>query len=92
MTDNIGDDGHVVGYVVYVMQNGDKIYGRYDGTAQGAAEQPTGRRHVSGNTTLIGGTGKFHAIRGTLHNTTVAEPEKGFNESKNEGVYWMEKE
>lgn len=92
VTDNLGDDGHVVGYVVYAMQNGDKIYGRYEGTAQGTGEQPSGRRHVSGNTIFTGGTGKFRAIRGVLHNTNLAEPAKGFNESRTEGVYWMEKE
>ncbi|KDP87470.1 hypothetical protein CF70_001170 [Cupriavidus sp. SK-3] len=91
-TDLVGSDGRVLGYVVYVLENGDKIFGKYEGTAQGAAGQLNGRRTMVGNTTLTGGTGKFHTIRGTLHATTVAEPLRNYNESKNEGVYWMEKE
>lgn len=90
--DNVGHDGHVVAYVIYLMENGDKIYGKYEGDSQGATGQPTGRRNVSGNTILTGGTGKFRAIRGILHTINVIEPEKLFNEVKNEGVYWMEKE
>lgn len=91
-SDYIGADGRVSAYVLYFMDNGDRIYGRYEGTSQGTVGEATGRRTVLGNTTLTSGSGKFRGIRGTLHSSSIADPSKGFVETKNEGVYWLEKE
>ncbi|KHK59677.1 hypothetical protein PI86_07615 [Burkholderia sp. A9] len=79
-------DGPVVAYVVYTLANGDKIFGRYEGTGQYAGDRLT----VVGNTILTGGTGKFKTLRGLLHNSTIVQPSKDINETKAEGTYWMQ--
>lgn len=79
-------DGPVIAYVVYTLANGDKIFGRYEGTGQSSGDRLT----VVGNTTLTGGTGKFKAIRGLLHNSTISLSSKGLNETKAEGTYWLQ--
>ena len=89
-TDLVANDGRVSGYVVFILSNGDKLFGRLEGTVQGTVGEPNGRRTARANITLTGGTGKFRGIRGTLQQSSVAEPSKGFNEGKFEGVYWIE--
>jgi hypothetical protein len=89
-TDLVGTNGSVIAYTVFNMENGDKIFGRYQGTAQGTVGESSGKRTVVGNLLLTGGTGKLRGIHGTLHVTTVANPSKGLNETKFEGEYWME--
>jgi hypothetical protein len=74
------------------MENGDKIFGKYEGTAQGTAGPSSGKRTIVGNLLLTGGTGKLRNIRGVVHVVTIADPAKGFNDTKLEGEYWMEKD
>lgn len=75
-SDYVGADGRVSAYVLYFMENGDRIYGRYEGTSQGTVGEATGRRTVLGNTTLTGGSGKFRGMRGTLHSSSIADPSR----------------
>ncbi|KHK59678.1 hypothetical protein PI86_07620 [Burkholderia sp. A9] len=89
-TDLVDNDGRVSGYVVFILANGDNVFGRLEGTTRASVGQSGGRRTAMVNIVLTGGTGKFQGIRGTLQQSSVAEPSKGYNESKFEGVYWME--
>ncbi len=84
-------NGRSWGYYMDVMENGDRIFSRYDGTAQSAAN-PDGsiRRTYHGVRIITGGTGKFRAIRGVVRNSVVFDPASGFNEGKGEGEYWIE--
>jgi hypothetical protein len=52
----------------------------------------SGKRTIVGNLLLTGGTGKLRNIRGVVHVVTIADPAKGFNDTKLEGEYWMEKD
>ena len=88
-SDYVDINGHGWGYVVYTLENGDKIFGRYDGTSQTTQSSEGKQSAFSGVTTLTGGTGKFRGIRGMLRNTSSFDPKSGFNETQQEGEYWM---
>ncbi|HYM30962.1 MAG TPA: hypothetical protein VEU47_06675 [Candidatus Cybelea sp.] len=84
-------NGHIFGYTVAIMENGDKIFGRIEGVTQttvGADGSKT-TRTVSTNT-LTGGTGKFKGIRGTLRGIAATDF-KNLSENGTEGEYWIEK-
>ena len=90
-SDYTDGNGHGWGYVVVVMANGDKIFGRYDGTSQAVAAADGSRKITfTGVTTLTGGTGRFRSIRGTQRVNIVFDPKSGYNESQVEGEYWVE--
>jgi len=91
-SDYVGVNGSAHGYDVFVMENGDKIFSRWNGTSQavGKSDEATRSRFV-GVLALEGGTGKFRGIRGSLSETVVFDPKAGFNESEIEGDYWKEK-
>ncbi|MFD1561801.1 hypothetical protein ACFSHT_40165 [Paraburkholderia silviterrae] len=89
-TDLIDNDGRVSGYVVFVLANGDKVFGRLEGTIQAPVAQSGGHRTAMVNIVLTGGSGKFRNIRGRLQQSSVADPSKGYNEGKFEGLYWLE--
>ena len=91
--DGRGDgNGRSVGYYIEVMENGDRIFSRYEGTAQAvqSAEGAT-KRTYHGVRTIVGGTGKFKGIRRTVRNTVIFDPKAGLNEGQGEGEYWIEK-
>jgi hypothetical protein len=90
-SDYTDGNGHGWGYIVVVMENGDKIFGRYDGTAQAVAGADGSRKITfTGVTTLTGGTGRFRSIRGTQRVNVVFDPKSGYNESQVDGEYWVE--
>ncbi|MGU7773317.1 hypothetical protein ACV229_24455 [Burkholderia sp. MR1-5-21] len=91
-SDWVSGNGGVLSYYVFNLENGDKIFGKLEATAQAAGGKSEGRRNVVGNLLLTGGTGKFRGIRGVLHYTTIVDPAKGYNESKTEGEYWFDKD
>ena len=91
-SDYIDLSGRNSGYTIFVMENGDKIFGRQEGVAH-TVSHPDGSRKTSAYTmlTLTGGTGQFHGIRGTLRTTAAADIRAGIAESHYFGEYWMEK-
>jgi hypothetical protein len=68
MSDYTDLNGRANGYYIYAMDNGDKVFARWEGLTQ-TTINPDGSKasEVRSVTTLIGGTGKFKGIRGTLH-------------------------
>jgi hypothetical protein len=92
-SDYVNLNGRVWGYGVFVLENGDKIFSQYDGASQ-TTVNPDGEWRSTATTVsrLIGGTGKFRAIQGTLKAVSVFDPSTGFNDAQTEGEYWIEKE
>jgi hypothetical protein len=92
MSDYTNLSGHVHGYVVDVMENGDKIFGRWEGLTQ-TTINPDGSKasEVWGVTTLTGGTGKFKGLRGTLHGSSKIDFKGSpLPSSPTVGEYWFE--
>jgi hypothetical protein len=91
-SDYIDTNGRHWGYITYVLENGDKIFARNDGSSQ-TIVNPNGAKKstATGVTTLTGGTGKFRGIQGTLRYISIFDPQAGLNEGKNEGTYSLEK-
>ena len=91
-TDFTALNGLGTSYNVYVMENGDKIYSRANFLAH-ATPSADGKASLRNMSTAIitGGTGKYQGIRGVVRSETNADPKKGFNETKGEMEYWMEK-
>ena len=90
-SDYINTNGRHFGYCVYVLKNGDKIHCRIDGTTQ-AIVNADGAKSITflGVTTLIGGTGKFRGIRGTLRYSGFYDPVANRSGDKTDGEYWIE--
>lgn len=91
-SDTVSGNGNVTAYAVYVLENGDKVFGTYVGASQATTGQSPFKRTIVGNTVLTGGTGKMRGIRGSIHVLTDTDVSKGLNDTKYEGEYWMEKE
>jgi hypothetical protein len=90
-SDYINFSGHHWGYGIELMENGDKIYYKFDGTTH-TTFLPDGSTMgtYSGTSIYTGGTGKFKGIRGTAKYTGMWAPKEGLNEVTNEIEYWME--
>jgi hypothetical protein len=91
-SDWVNGSGHAWGYIVRILENGDKIFARYDGAVL-TTPAPDGSRKTtySGTTLYTGGTGKFRGIRGMERVTAGLNPQTGVNENVVEGEYWIEK-
>ena len=89
-TDYTEGNGNGAGYTVAALENGDKIFGRWQGITQ-TTVSADGSKLTKTNavTTLTGGTGKFKGIHGTLRTVTTTDF-KTLGESVTEGEYWIE--
>ena len=88
-SDYADTNGQTVGYTVYNLENGDRIFTRYTGTVQ-SINRPDGTREYvyHGVTTFAGGTGGFRNIRGQMRDVTKGASKAGkalSNESTGEG-------
>jgi hypothetical protein len=84
--------GPFSGYTVFVLENGDKIFARVQGSSQLVANPDgTTTGNAASVAALTGGTGRFRGIRGVLRSTTMVNIIGGFNESQTDGEYWIEK-
>ncbi len=83
-------NGRTEGYTVAILENGDKIFGRLEGTTQTTVGSDGSKvTKTNAVTTLTGGTGKFKGIHGTLR-TVSSTDFKTFGGSVAEGEYWLE--
>lgn len=84
-------NGPAWGYSIYLLQNGEKIFARYQGTTQ-TSVGPDGSRKTlfSGVITLTGGTGSFRGLRGLIKTTSTFDPKANVSETQDEGEYWLE--
>jgi hypothetical protein len=89
LSDYTEGNGRNTGYTVALLENGDKIFGRSEGTTQTTVNADGSKVTKAYNvTTLTGGTGKFKSIRGTLHTVGIID----FKTASfvTEGEYWIE--
>ena len=91
MSDYVDANGRVFGYVTFDLENGDKVFARYEGVSQ---TPPGGTTNTPIILTLTGGTGNFKDIRGTLRVVNLANFAGGRATpagTQYEGEYWFEK-
>ena len=92
-TDFTETNGLGFAYHTLMMDNGDKIFARVNFVAQ-SVRSADGSKKGANNLIagpLTGGTGKFLGIRGTLRFAATFDSATGFNDSKGEIEYWIEK-
>lgn len=75
IADTVDENGTESGYVTFLLEDGNRIYGRYAGTRK-SHRWPDGSRHfdVEGDIELIGGDGAFAGARGTIHVRLILDP------------------
>jgi hypothetical protein len=92
ISDYIDINGHSWGYSHYVLENGDKIFARFDGTSETIANPDGSKKSTyTSVVTLTDGTGEFRGIRGIARYTAVFDPKAGLNEGEVEGEYSIAK-
>ena len=93
-SDYVNGVGPATGYGVWLLEDGNKIFTQYIGTSYTEATSTGSRRGTyHGTTRLVGGTGRFAAIRGVLTDTVEfdTDPKSGYNRPVSQGEYWFEK-
>ena len=91
-SDYVEGSGNAMSYGVYSLENGDKIYSRTTILTHTSVGADGARRtSFSSVTTLLGGTGKFTAIRGTLRSNGFTDLKSGTSGTVAEGEYWFVK-
>ena len=92
-TDLTETNGPGTVYHTLMMENGDKIFMRANFVAHSTASTDGSKKGainlVSGP--ITGGTGRFLGIRGMMKLAATFDLNSGFNDSKGEIEYWMEK-
>jgi hypothetical protein len=90
-SDYFDRNGRAYGYGFFALENGDKIFFRYDSTSQTVA-RPDGstKSTYAGVLRYTGGMGKFRGIQGTFRFNGVFDPKANLNEGDIEGEYWIE--
>jgi hypothetical protein len=92
VADLVDQDGSESAYIIYVLEDGNRVFGRYNGTVQ-TRRWPDGSRHhdVRGTIELTGGTGRFQAIRGTVTTWQALDPGADSSQGAAQGEYWFER-
>jgi hypothetical protein len=92
ISDYIDINGHSWGYSHYVLENGDEIFARFDGTSETIANPGGSQKSTfTSVVTFTEGTGEFRGIQGTARYTAVFDPKADLNEGQVEGEYWIAK-
>jgi hypothetical protein len=88
-TDYTESSGHGTGYNVTLLENGDKIFGRWEGITQTTVNADGSKvTRTNSVTTFTGGTGKFKGIHGMLRG--VATTDFKTTDGVTDGEYWIE--
>ena len=92
-TDFTEANGPGMAYHTLMMENGDKIFIRVNFVAQSARSSDGSRKGANNLIAgpIMGGTGIFLGIRGMLRLAANFDVTSGFNDSKGEIEYWIEK-
>jgi hypothetical protein len=92
VSDLVDDSGTESGYVIFVLEDGNRIIGRYSGSAS-SRRWPDGSRHydVRGTIELTGGTGRFERIRGAVQVWQALDPGADSSQGGAQGSYWFER-
>jgi hypothetical protein len=87
MTDFVNQSGPFIGYSVYTLDDGNKVFSRFTGTTQTGSGE--GRKFVFVEN-FVGGTGKFKGMRGQLHGSGERAPGAKSLTAETSGEYWFE--
>jgi hypothetical protein len=92
-TDYTELNGHGAAYNTITMANGDKIFTHATIVSHNAGWADAGKKGAENKTSgpIMGGTGKFVSIRGTVRNASQFDPKSGSNQSRYDIEYWMAK-
>jgi hypothetical protein len=71
MTDFVNQSGPFIGYSIYTLEDGNKVFSRFTGTTQ--TDSAGGRKFVFVEN-FVGGTGKFKGMRGQLRGSGERAP------------------
>jgi hypothetical protein len=85
--------GPARGYGIWVLEDGNKVFLEWNGTAYSEPTATGSKRGTfNGSTKIAGGTGKFSKIRGMLTDAVEfdTDPQKGYSRASNKGEYWFE--
>jgi hypothetical protein len=85
--------GPARGYGIWVLEDGNKVFLEWNGTAHSEATATGSKRGTfNGTTKIVGGTGKFTKIRGMLTDAVEfdTDPDKGYSRASNKGEYWFQ--
>jgi hypothetical protein len=86
--------GPAMGFYTYIMENGEKIFLEFTAATEAKISESGSKRGSSHSTAkIVGGTGHFAKIRGTVVEVTEfdSDPANGFNRGTGRGEYWFEK-
>ena len=86
-TDFTNQSGAFIGYSVYTLEDGNKVFSRFTGTTQ--SDSRGGRKFVFVEN-FVGGTGKFKGMRGQLHGSGERAPGAKSLTAETSGEYWIE--
>jgi hypothetical protein len=92
-SDQVDGVGPAWGYVVYVLEDGDRVFGTYSGSAEGELTETGSRKGTyRGTTRFTGGTGKYKGLRGLMVTNVRYDTDlkQGYNISDSKGEYWFE--
>jgi hypothetical protein len=73
--------GTSVGYFLYTLKNGEKIWAKFDSVYSTTSTQGSWETRYQGVFRFVGGTGKYAGIRGGGHYTGKVAPAAGFEET-----------
>ena len=91
MSDYVNFSGPYINYTVYMLEDGNKIFGRSSGSSQ-SETQPDGSQIIRFSFTenFVGGTGKFKGIRGQVRGSGERVPGGKSASYQLNGEYWLE--
>jgi hypothetical protein len=85
--------GPARGYGIWVLDDGNKVFLEWHGSAYTVATATGSRRGTfNGTTKIYGGTGKYAKIRGMMADTVEfdTDPKTGYNRGSTKGEYWFD--
>ena len=90
VADTVDRNGGESAYITFVLENGEKVLGRYAGVVQ-SFRWPDGSRHYDhvGSITLTGGSGRFAAVRGLIRVRAAIDPGADSSQIESRGEYWL---
>jgi hypothetical protein len=91
MSDYINFSGPYINYTVYMLEDGNKIFGRAAGSSQ-SESQPDGTQIIKFSFTenFVGGTGKFKGIHGQVRGSGERVPGGKSASYQLSGDYWLD--
>jgi hypothetical protein len=88
----VDQSGSESAHVTYVLEDGNRVFGRYTGTVR-TSRWPDGSRHydIQGRIELTGGTGRFASLRGSVSVRFALDPGAESSQGESTGEYWFER-